>query len=147
MLTGGPLSSTGRFWALDAAGNPVDWVAKGNGWTTSKASSYNWGWNESWDAAAQNSWVRFDNVGGQHYSRSQNGVVTNGTFTIDETKNEVTLVGNTLIQNSSSWMNPTNNVLKVVKAFPTTYQTKGIWFGTSYDAAKDEWFAFHYVIP
>jgi hypothetical protein len=145
MLTGG--ANSGRFWQLDAAGNPVDWIAKGNGWTTSNASSYNWGWNETWDAAASNSWIRFDNIGGQNYTRNQNGVTTTGTFSINEATNEVTLVGNTLIQNASSWMNPTNNVLKVIKAFPTDYKTKGVWFGTGYDASKDEWFAFHYVIP
>jgi len=145
MLTGG--ANSGRFWQLDAAGNPVDWIKAGNGWTTSKASSYNWGWNETWDAAATNSWIRFDNIGGQNYTRNQNGVTTTGTFTINEPTNELTLVGNTLIQNPSSWMNPTASVLKVIKAFPTDYKTKGIWLGTGYDATKDEWFAFHYVIP
>jgi hypothetical protein len=44
-------------------------------------------------------------------------------------------------------MSPTTNVIKVVKAFKTDYLQKGIWFGTSYDATKDEWFVFHYIIP
>lgn len=145
MLTGG--ANSGRFWVLDAAGNPVDWVAKGNGWTTSKASSSDWGWNASWDAAVSNAWIRFDNIGGQNYTRYQNGAMTTGIFTIDEANNEVLLQGNTLLQNSASWMNPTTNKLKVVKAFPTEYRTKGIWFGTNYDAAKDEWLVFHYIIP
>ncbi|KAA6435605.1 hypothetical protein ACD591_01685 [Rufibacter glacialis] len=144
MLTGGP--SSGRVWRLDATGNPIDWIGKGNGWTTGHASSRDWGWNNSWDAAATNSWIRFDRFGGQNYTRSQNGVQTTGTFTIDEATNEITLVGNTLIQNPGSWMNPAGNKLKVVKAFPSDFQSKGIWFGTSYDAAKDEWFAFHYVL-
>lgn len=146
MLTGG--SNTGRFWTLDVAGNPLDWIAKGNGWTTSKASSQDWGWNATWDAAVSNAWIKFDSIGGtQNYSRFQNGTLTTGTFTIDEAKNEVKLQGNTLLQNTNSWMNPTNNVLKVVKGYPTDYRTKGIWFGTNYDAAKDEWLAFHYIIP
>lgn len=145
MLTGGV--NSGRFWTLDVNGNPIDWIAKGNGWTANKNSSYNWGWNESWDAAVSNAWIRFDNIGGQNYTRFQNGVTTTGTFTIDEVNNEVNLVGNTLLQNGDSWMNPTAPKLKVVKAFPTDFRTKGIWFGTSYDASKDEWFAFHYIIP
>ncbi|WP_290793507.1 hypothetical protein [Flavihumibacter sp. UBA7668] len=145
MLTGGV--NSGRFWTLDANGNPIDWIAKGNGWTIDKSSSYNWGWNESWDDAVKNSWIRFDQIGGQHYTRFQNGITTNGTFTIDEATNEITLVGNTLLTNAASWMNPTTNKLKVVKAFTTDFRTKGIWFGTSYDATKDEWFAFHYIIP
>jgi len=144
MLTG---TSTGRFWVLDGTGNPIDWVGKGNGWTTDKNSSYNWGWNESWDDAIKNAWIKFDNVGGQHYTRFQNGVLTTGNFTIDEAKNEINLQGNTLLQNASSWMNPTTSVLKVVKGFPDNYQSKGIWFGTSYDAGKDEWFVWHYVMP
>ncbi len=145
MLTGG--ANSGRFWTLDASGNPVDWIAKGNGWTANKQSSYNWGWNESWDEAASNAWIRFDNVGGQNYTRFQNGVTTTGTFTIDEANNEITLVGNTLLRNESSWMDPKTNKIKVIKAFPNDFRTKGIWFGTSYDATKDEWFAFHYIIP
>jgi hypothetical protein len=44
-------------------------------------------------------------------------------------------------------MNPTTNVIKVVKVFNADFETKGIWFGTSYDESKDEWFVFHYVIP
>jgi hypothetical protein len=146
MLTGGP-TSPGRFWTLDVAGNPVDWIAKGNGWTTSKASSQDWGWNASWETAVQNGWIRFDNIGGQNYTRFQNGTLTTGTFTIDEANNEITIQGNTLLQNSSSWMNPTTNKIKVVKAFPNDFRTKGIWFGTNYDATKDEWLAFHYIIP
>ena len=146
MLTGGP-SSPGRFWTLDVNGNPVDWITKGNGWTISKSSSFNWGWNDSWDNAANGAWIRFDNISGQNYSRFQNGTLTTGTFTIDEAKNEITLVGNTLLQNSGSWMNPTANTIKVVKGFPTDYRTKGVWFGTSYDASKDEWLAFHYITP
>lgn len=145
MLTGG--ANSGRFWQLDAAGNPVDWIAKGRGWTTGASSSADWGWNAGWTAAVNNAWIRFDNIGGNHYTRFQDGVTTTGTFSIDETANEITLTGNTLLQNAASWMNPTNNKLKVVKAFPDSFRTKGIWFGTSYDAAKDEWLSFHYVIP
>ena len=132
---------------MEVSGNPVDWITKGNGWTISKSSSFNWGWNDSWDNAASGAWIRFDNISGQNYSRFQNGTLTTGTFTIDEAKNEITLVGNTLLQNSGSWMNPTANTIKVVKGFPTDYRTKGVWFGTSYDASKDEWLAFHYITP
>ena len=145
MLTGGA-ASPGRYWTVDVAGNPVDWVAKGNGFTTSKASSYNWGWNETWDDAVKDAWIRFDYTG-RKYTRIQNGAVTTGTFTIDETKKEVALVGNTLLQNPASWMNPTATTLKIVKGWSADYKTKGIWFGTSYDAAKDEWVAFHYITP
>ncbi len=145
MLTGG--ANSGRFWTLDVNGNPIDWVAKGNGWTVNKSSSYNWGWNESWETAVSNAWIRFDQIGGNNYTRFQNGVTTNGTFTIDEATNEITLIGNTLLQNPASWMNPTTNKLKVVKAYNADYRTKGIWFGTSYDGGKDEWFVFHYIIP
>ncbi|MCC9167005.1 hypothetical protein [Pontibacter harenae] len=146
MLTGGP--SSGRVWTLDAAGNPVDWIAAGKGWTTSSGDSRDWGWNNSWDAAAEDSWIRFDRFGGtQNYTRSQNGVTTTGTFTINEEENTITLNNNTLIQNPDSWMNPTTNTIKVVKAFPGEFESKGVWFGTSYDASKDEWLAFHYVIP
>ncbi|MFT3679252.1 MAG: hypothetical protein QM791_03200 [Ferruginibacter sp.] len=145
MLAG--TSSFGRIWALDAGGNPVDWVAKGNGWTANKSSSYNWGWNESWDAVAKDSWIKFDNNGGQHFTRFQNNATTTGTFAINEATNEITLTDNTLLQNPDSWMNPTTKTLKVVKGFPTSYQTKGIWFGTNYDAGKDEWLVFHYIIP
>ncbi|HYC85760.1 MAG TPA: hypothetical protein VEB86_11080 [Chryseosolibacter sp.] len=146
MLTGGP--SSGRVWELDASGNPVDWVAAGIGWTTSHQSSRSWGWNDSWAAAVDGAWIRFDRFGGaQNYTRFQNGVSTTGTFTIDEETNEITLVGNTLLQNAESWMNPTTNTLKVVKAYPTDFTTKGIWFGTSYNASKDEWLVFHYILP
>jgi hypothetical protein len=144
MLAGAP-SSPGRFWTIDVNGNPVDWIAKGNGWSTDKNSSYNWGWNETWDAAVNGAWIRFDNS--MNYSRFQNGTVTTGTFSIDESKNEVTLVGNTLLQNSGSWMNPTTTTIKIVKGWPSAYSTKGVWFGTSYDAGKDEWLSFHYIIP
>jgi hypothetical protein len=147
MLTGGP--SSGRLWKLDAEGNPIDWLASGIGWTTSSDDSRDWGWNASWDAVASNSWILFDQIGGQNYTRNQSGVVTTGTFTINEETNEITLEGNTLIQNSDpkNWMNPTTNTIKVVKAFPGEAESKGIWFGTSYNADKDEWFAFHYIIP
>ncbi|RED24716.1 hypothetical protein BD847_1451 [Flavobacterium cutihirudinis] len=146
MLTGG--AGTGRVWALDGNGNPVDWLGKGKGWTTGASSSYNWGWNDDWAATAGNSWIRFDQFGGKlNYTRSQNGVETTGVFTINEEKNEVNLGTNTLLQNPTSWMNPTTNTIKVVKAFNNDYLTKGIWFGTSYDAGKDEWFVFHYIIP
>ncbi|QOG04873.1 hypothetical protein IHE43_03665 [Flavobacterium sp. MDT1-60] len=146
MLTGGV--GAGRVWNLDGKGNPVDWIAKGKGWTTGASSSYNWGWNDDWAALAGNSWIRFDQWGGKlNYTRSQNGVVTTGLFTINSETNEINLGTNTLIQNSTSWMSPTTNVLKVVKAYNTSYLQKGIWLGTSYDAGKDEWFAFHYIIP
>lgn len=144
MLTGGA-SSPGRFWALDVNGNPVDWIAKGNGWTTSKASSETWGWDSTWDNNSQGAWIRFEN--NLNYSRYQNGTLTTGTFSIDETKNEVNLAGNTLLQSPKSWMNPTATTIKVVKGWPTDYRTKGVWFGTNYDAGKDEWLAFHYIIP
>jgi hypothetical protein len=52
-----------------------------------------------------------------------------------------------LLQNAASWMNPTATTLKIVKGWSADYKTKGVWFGTSYDAAKDEWFAFHYITP
>jgi hypothetical protein len=68
-------------------------------------------------------------------------------FTIDEANNEITLQGNTLLLNADSWMSPATNKIKVVKAYLSDYRTKGIWFGTSYDSAKDEWFVFHYIIP
>ena len=145
MLTGGA-SSPGRYWTIDVAGNPVDWIAKGNGFATSKASSYNWGWNETWDDAVKDAWIRFD-YNGLKYTRIQNGAITTGTFAIDEAKNEVTLVGNTLLQNAASWMNPTATTLKIVKGWAADYKTKGVWFGTNYDAAKDEWLAFHYITP
>jgi hypothetical protein len=144
MLAGDP-SSPGRFWTIDVNGNPIDWVAKGNGWTTDKNSSYNWGWNETWDDAVKDAWIRFDNS--MNYSRFQNGTLTTGTFSIDESKNEITLVGNTLLQNSGSWMNPTATTLKIVKGWPADYRAKGVWLGTSYDAGKDEWFCWHYIMP
>ncbi len=143
MLTG---SSSGRIWKLDAAGNPIDWIAKGKGWTKSHADSRDWGWNDAWDAVANNSWILFNNIGGQQYTRNQKGVITTGTFTINEQTNEVTLKGNTLLQNPDNWMSPASPTFKVVKAFPGAVESKGIWFGTSYDAAKNEWFAFHYVL-
>lgn len=143
LLTGG--ASSGRLWGLDAGGNPIDWIAKGRGWTVNAASTADWGWNSTWDVAATNSWIRFDRFGGQNYTRSQNGVLTTGTFTINEETNEINLGNNTLIQNAGSGINSAQHVLKVVKAFPED-ATKGIWFGTSYDTAKDEWFAFHYVL-
>jgi hypothetical protein len=145
MLTGGA-SSPGRYWTIDVAGNPVDWIAKGNGFTTGKSSSYNWGWNETWDDAVKDAWIRFD-YNGRKYTRIQNAAITTGTFTIDESKNEVTLVGNTLLQNAASWMNPTATTLKIAKGWAADYKTKGVWFGTNYDAAKDEWLAFHYITP
>lgn len=146
MLTGG--TGAGRVWNLDGKGNPVDWVGKGIGWTTGASSSYNWGWNDDWTAISANSWIRFDQWGGKlNYTRSQNGVVTSGIFTIKAATNEIDLGGETLLQNSTSWMNPTVNVIKVVKAYNKDYLQKGIWLGTSYDTSKDEWFVFHYIIP
>ncbi len=146
MLTGG--AGAGRVWALDAAGNPVDWVGKGIGWTTGPGSSYSWGWNDDWAAIAANSWIRFDQWGGKlNYTRSQNGVVTSGLFTINSATNEINLGTEKLLQNSTSFMNPTTNVIKVVKAYNTEFLQKGIWLGTSYDETKDEWFVFHYIIP
>lgn len=146
MLTGG--AGAGRVWNLDGKGNPVDWVGKGKGWTTGASSSYNWGWNDDWAAIADNSWIRFDQWGGKlNYTRSQNGVVTSGLFTINAETNEINLGTDTLLQNATSWMNPTTNTIKVVKAYKTDYLSKGIWLGTSYDAGKDEWFVFHYIIP
>ncbi|WEK34307.1 MAG: hypothetical protein P0Y53_17615 [Candidatus Pseudobacter hemicellulosilyticus] len=145
MLTGG--AGKGRFWTLDATGNPVDWIGKGKGWTTGPGSSSDWGWNTGWETAVSNAWIRFDNIGGNNYTRFQNGATTTGTFTVDESDNEVILSGNTLLQNADSWMNPTATTLKVVKGWPADYKNKGVWFGTSYDGAKDEWLAFHYIIP
>jgi hypothetical protein len=146
MLTGG--TGAGRVWNLDGKGNPVDWIGKGKGWTTDSSSSYNWGWDDNWAAVATNSWIRFDQWGGKmNYTRSQNGVVTSGIFTINTETSEINLGSETLLHSGTSWMNPTTNVIKVVKAFNTDYLQKGIWFGTSYDAGKDEWFAFHYIIP
>ena len=140
-------ASSVRVWKLDAEGNPIDWIGKGKGWTTGHASSRDWGWNNTWDVAAADSYIKFEKSG-LKYTRFQNGVKSTGTFTIDEAKNEVSLSGTgaTLIQNTGSWMNPSQTTFKVVKAFPTDVAGKGIWFGTSYDSAKDEWFAFHYVL-
>lgn len=146
MLTGG--TGAGRVWNLDGKGNPIDWIGKGKGWTTDASSSYNWGWNDDWTAVANNSWIRFDQWGGKlNYTRSQNGVVTSGIFTINTETSEINLGSETLLHSGDSWMNPTTNVIKVVKAFNTDYLQKGIWFGTSYDASKEEWFVFHYIIP
>lgn len=148
ILTGG--SASGRLWKLDAAGNPVDWLASGTGWTSSSDDSRDWGWNDSWDAVAESSWIIFYDLQGQNYTRNQGGVVTTGTFTLNEETNEISLNGNTLIQNSdpTNWMNPpVDQPIKVVKAFPEETLEKGIWFGTSYNADSDEWLAFHYIIP
>jgi hypothetical protein len=144
LLAGGPFQS--QAFVLDTAGNPVDWIGKGRGWTTGHASSRDWGWNDSWDDAVKDSWIRFDRVG-LKYSRYQDGVLTEGTFSINEATNEITLTNGLLLQNSASWMSPAATVIKVVKAFPGETAEKGIWFGTSYDTPKDEWFAFHYIIP
>src|SRR5690606_38487675 len=145
ILTGG--TASGRVWALDANGNPVDWVNAGIGWTEDATSSADWGWNDSWAAVAADSWIRFDQWNeAQTYTRNQSGVETSGIFTINESTNEITLEGETLIQNQGDWMSPTNNTITVVKAFED-YESKGIWFGTSYDTDKDEWLVFHYFIP
>src|SRR5690606_8880694 len=107
MLTGG--AGSGRFWKLDGDGNPVDWVINCMGWTSNSSSSYNWGWSDEWAAIADNSWIRFDQWGGLNYTRSEDGVETTGTFSINEATNEITLTDNTLIQNPNRWMNPTTN--------------------------------------
>lgn len=134
-----------RTWKMDADGNPVDWIKAGKGFTTSYTSTAGWGWDPaSWNAALDHSYIKFEK-NGLKYTRFQGGTKTTGTFTVDESKNEVTLVGNTLLQNTSSWMNSTQNKLKVVKAFPNDI-SKGIWFGVSYDTAKDEWYSLHYVL-
>lgn len=144
MLTGGP--SSGRIWELDADGNPVDWIKAGIGWTVDASSSMDWGWNDTWAAAVENSWIRFDQWGGMNYTRYQNGEETSGTFSINEETNEIILGNNTLLQGpEGNWMNPTTNSIKVIKAFDD-FGSKGIWFGTSYDAATDEWLAFHYEL-
>lgn len=143
MLTG---TTSGRLWKLDAAGNPIDWIAKGKGWTKTHADSRDWGWNNSWDLVAADSWILFNRIGGQKYTRSQSGVVTTGTFTINEATNEVTLNGELLIQNPGSWMTPAKHTFKVVKAFPGKVESKGIWFGVDYNTNKDEWFSFHYIL-
>lgn len=146
ILTGGP--AAGRFWKLDGSGNPVDWIAGGIGWTTSSADSYDWGWNDTWTETAANSWIRFDQYGGsQNYYKNENGIETKGTFTINADTNEVMLSDSaTLIGVEGHWMSPTTSTLTVIKAVPDTFQSTGLWFGTSYDASKDEWLAFHYVI-
>jgi hypothetical protein len=144
LLTGG--ASSGRYWTVDATGNPIDWIGNGNGWTTAAENTKDWGWVATWDTSVKDSWVRFDTWGGQNYTRFQNGVETKGTFTIDEEKKQITLVGNTLLLNPESWMNPTETVLTIVKSFGSEYKTKGIWLGTRYDPTKKEWFAFHYVL-
>jgi hypothetical protein len=143
MLTG---TSSGRLWKIDAAGNPIDWIGKGKGWTKTSNDTRDWGWNASWDAVANDSWILFNRVGGLKYTRSQQGVVTNGTFTINEATNEVTLNGDLLIQNPGNFLSPAKNTFKVVKAFPGKVESKGIWFGVDYNAEKDEWMAFHYVL-
>ncbi|MBT1708795.1 hypothetical protein KK062_11200 [Fulvivirgaceae bacterium PWU5] len=144
LLAGGPGQS--QTWVLDAAGNPIDWIGKGRGWTVDHTSSRDWGWNDTWDDAVDGAWIRFERLG-MKYSRYQDGTLTEGTFAIDEETNEITLTDGLLLQNAGSWMTPSATTLKVVKAFPGETAEKGIWFGTSYDVAKDEWFAFHYVIP
>jgi hypothetical protein len=143
MLTG---TTSGRLWKLDAAGNPIDWIAKGKGWTKTHADSRDWGWNNSWDLVAADSWILFNRIGGQKYTRNQDGVVTSGTFTINEATNEVTLNGELLIQNPGNWMSPAKHTFKVVKAFPGKVESKGIWFGVDYNTDKDEWFSFHYIL-
>jgi hypothetical protein len=143
MLTG---TTSGRLWKLDAAGNPIDWIAKGKGWTKTHADSRDWGWNNSWDLVAADSWILFNRIGGQKYTRNQGGIVTTGTFTINEANNEVTLNGELLIQNPGNWMSPAKHTFKVVKAFPGKVESKGIWFGVDYNTDKDEWFSFHYIL-
>jgi len=143
MLTG---TGSGRLWKIDAEGNPVDWIAKGKGWTKSHADSRDWGWNSSWDVIAKDSWILFNKIGGMKYTRNQSGMITNGTFTINESTNEVSLSGDLLIQNPGHFMTPVKPVFKIVKAFPGSAETKGIWFGTDYNAEKDEWLSFHYVL-
>lgn len=146
ILTGGP--SSGRMWILDSKGNAVDWLAGGIGWTESSDDSRDWGWDDDWDDIAANSWIRFDRFEGQNYTLNQEGVVSTGTFSINEETNEINLNGNTLIQGPSGhWMNPATDIIKVVKAFPGETKDKGIWFGTEYNEDSDEWLAFHYVIP
>jgi hypothetical protein len=149
MLTGGV--GTGRIWELDADGNPVDWLASGAGWTSSAGDSYDWGWNDNWAATAADSWIRFDQFGGSlNYTLNLNGVETTSTFSINEETNEITLGGsNTLVTDggNGSWLNPTTNVITVIKAFPDNYIEQGIWFGTSYNPDNDEWLVFHYVLP
>ncbi len=99
--------------AIRLTGSPKEMVGQ-----LVPASSEDWGWNAGWVTAVSNAWIRFDNIGGNHYTRYQNGATTSGTFSINEATNEITITGNTLLLNPDSWMSPTNNVLKVVKAFP-----------------------------
>ncbi|PTT00220.1 hypothetical protein DBR11_10325 [Pedobacter sp. HMWF019] len=143
MITG---TTSGRLWKIDASGNPIDWIAKGKGWTKTSDDTRDWGWNNSWDLIAKNSWILFNRVGGMNYTRNQNGVMTTGTFTINEATNEVTLNGELLLQNPGNSLSPVKNTFKVVKVFPGKVESKGIWFGTDYNAAKDEWFSFHYIL-
>jgi len=144
MLTGGV--GTGKSWKLDAAGNPIDWIAKGKGWTKTSKDSWDWGWNATWETAVNGAWISFDQIGGLNYARYQNGALTKGTFTINEKTNEITLVNGSLLVNSTSWFNPAAvTTLKVVKGFNADFATKGIWFGTSYNSDKDEWMSFHYL--
>ncbi|WP_197276739.1 hypothetical protein [Mangrovimonas sp. ST2L15] len=148
MLTGG--AGAGRVWLLDATGNPVDWIINCMGWTTGPDSSYNWGWNDDWTAISESSWIRFDQFGGgMNYVLNQEGTQTTGSFSIDENMDngftEIILDGATLIQNAGSWMTPTTNTLTVVKAFNDSFETNGIWFGTSYNPGNNEWLSFHYV--
>lgn len=146
ILTGG--IGAGRFWKLDGDGNPVDWIIGGNGWTTGPGSSADWGWNDGWADTADSSWIRFDQYGGTwNYLKSQDGVQSSGTFTINEDTNEVTLSdGGTLIQTADSWMNPTSSTFTVIKAVPDDFASFGLWFGTSYNADNDEWLSYHYIV-
>ena len=143
MLTG---TASGRLWKLDAAGNPIDWIAKGKGWTKSNADTRDWGWNKSWDDIANDSWILFNSIGGMKYTRNQHGILTTGTFSINESTNEVNLNGELLIQNKESGITPLKSTFKVVKAFPGKVESNGIWFGTDYNTEKDEWLSFHYVL-
>ncbi|SFU66600.1 hypothetical protein SAMN05216480_11247 [Pustulibacterium marinum] len=146
ILTGG--AAAGRYWKLDGSGNPVDWITAGNGWTSSANDSYDWGWNDAWATIASESYIRFDQYGGtQNYLKNENGVETTGTFTINESTNEITLSDDgTLIGNSDSWMTPTAATFTVIKAVPDDFESFGLWFGTTYDASSDQWLAYHYVI-
>jgi hypothetical protein len=144
MLSG--TGTAGRLWKIDAEGNPIDWIAKGKGWTKSHNDSRDWGWNNALDVVAKDSWILFSRMGGLKYTRNQHGVVSSGTFTINEQTNEVTLNGELLIQFPGSFITPVKNTFKVVKAFSGKVESKGIWFGTDYNAEKDEWFAFHYIL-
>ncbi len=134
-----------QSWQLDAAGNPIDWIGAGNGWTADAKSSWDWGWNQAWDDIARNSWIRFEK-NGMKYFRNQNGALSSGTFSVNEATNEVTLINNKLIENTASSLSPASSTFKVVKAFPGEAASRGIWFGTAYVAEKDEWFVFHYTM-